>query len=344
MMDKNELRIALVLCQLSKSNQYGAELLENVSKMTEGTLEIKSAQLYSLMKGLSSSGLVQSYWEDSAIGGKRHYYKLTERGKTALSQYPSQQELVKGLIADKYSNLKNIDFESKQIDNASNYDINVENTKLAMDTPTVSKSEQTFLSSKANEKINIRLDKKVFETLAGETAEDSEIVYTMNNKINNVERRDYKDYSTDSEMLARKKLFDRISCKSIVSFAIQAFVIALCLGLTRKYTDKILINISLIVSALLSIIYIYVFISHYKTLRYTILDGKYEFSIKKSILRGLVMSAISFAIQAIVVLICNVTGLTDMNYFLLLYMLALSLLPTINAILNAICIRNEKID
>ena len=343
MMDKNELRIALVLCQLSKSNQYGAELLENVSKMTEGTLEIKSAQLYSLMKGLSSSGLVQSYWEDSAIGGKRHYYKLTERGKSALSQYPTEQELVKGLIKDKYSNLKNIDFDNNQLDTTSSYDLNVENTKLAMDTPTVTKSEQTFLNTKINDKINIRLDKKVFETLSGESAEGMVVEPQVSTqKLTNIERRDYKDYSTDPEMLARKKLFDRISLKTIVSFAIQLLTIVLCFILTRKFSDTILINIFSITAAIVSIVHIYAFIAHYKTLRYTILDGKYTFNAKKNILRNIVISIGVFLGQLLVVLICNATNLTDTNYMQLFAMLALSVLPTINALLNIIAIKIER--
>ena len=51
-------------------------------------IEIKQPSLYSSLKRMEVQKLVSSYWKDSAIGGKRHYYCLTNEGRKFLEDNP----------------------------------------------------------------------------------------------------------------------------------------------------------------------------------------------------------------------------------------------------------------
>ena len=71
----------IILKTLFDGDKYGYEILDEVSKKSDGAYELKQPTLYSCLKRLESQGLISSYWVDSEIGGKRHYYCLTEQGK-----------------------------------------------------------------------------------------------------------------------------------------------------------------------------------------------------------------------------------------------------------------------
>ncbi len=79
----------IILKVLSEGDKYGYEICKDVEEKSGGTYELKQPTLYSCLKRLESQGLISSYWEDSDIGGKRHYYKLTDEGKEA---YRKNQE------------------------------------------------------------------------------------------------------------------------------------------------------------------------------------------------------------------------------------------------------------
>ena len=71
----------IILKVLSDGDKYGFEICKEVEEKSGGHYELKQPTLYSCLKRLESQKLISSYWEDSDIGGKRHYYKLTELGK-----------------------------------------------------------------------------------------------------------------------------------------------------------------------------------------------------------------------------------------------------------------------
>jgi len=55
-----------------------------VREASGGSFVLKQPTLYSALKRLESQKLITGYWQDSAIGGKRHYYKLTDLGHKSL--------------------------------------------------------------------------------------------------------------------------------------------------------------------------------------------------------------------------------------------------------------------
>lgn len=79
----------IILNILQEGDKYGYEICNEVEARSNGTYELKQPTLYSCLKRLESQGLISSYWEDSDIGGRRHYYKLTDEGKKA---YEKNQE------------------------------------------------------------------------------------------------------------------------------------------------------------------------------------------------------------------------------------------------------------
>ncbi len=73
----------IILKILYEGDRYGLEIMKEVEEKSNGAYEMKQPTLYSCLKRLETQGLISSYWEDSDIGGKRHYYKLTEAGREA---------------------------------------------------------------------------------------------------------------------------------------------------------------------------------------------------------------------------------------------------------------------
>jgi len=94
----------IILKVLSEGNKYGYEICKDVEEKSGGTYELKQPTLYSCLKRLESQGLISSYWEDSDIGGKRHYYKLTKEGKEAYrknqEEWLRSRQIIDNLISN----------------------------------------------------------------------------------------------------------------------------------------------------------------------------------------------------------------------------------------------------
>ncbi|MBP3431701.1 MAG: helix-turn-helix transcriptional regulator [Clostridia bacterium] len=77
----------LVLDSLSHGSKYGLEIIEYISTKTGGNYLMKKPTLYSCLTRMEKKGLVSSsYWGESTMGGKRHYYTITNDGKKTLEE------------------------------------------------------------------------------------------------------------------------------------------------------------------------------------------------------------------------------------------------------------------
>lgn len=77
----------LVLDSLSSGSKYGLEIIEYISKKTGGGFIMKKPTLYSCLTRMEKKGLVSSsYWGESELGGKRHYYSITAAGRQSLEE------------------------------------------------------------------------------------------------------------------------------------------------------------------------------------------------------------------------------------------------------------------
>jgi PadR family transcriptional regulator PadR len=81
---------------------YGLEIINYIRKASSDTYILKQPTLYSALKRLEDKGFISSYWRDSAIGGRRHYYKLTDTGRNSLSvrkdQWSASKEVIDNLV------------------------------------------------------------------------------------------------------------------------------------------------------------------------------------------------------------------------------------------------------
>lgn len=82
-----------ILSALLEKDKYGYEIIEDVKQKTG--IEIKQPTLYSSLKRMETQKYISSYWQDSEIGGKRHYYCLTAIGKDFLAKNPIDTSLFK---------------------------------------------------------------------------------------------------------------------------------------------------------------------------------------------------------------------------------------------------------
>ncbi|MBR1987580.1 MAG: helix-turn-helix transcriptional regulator [Clostridia bacterium] len=92
--------IPLILLELNDSDKYGFELTKSIESKSQGKIVIKQPTLYTILKKLEKSKFISSYWQDSDIGGKRHYYKITGNGRMQVSTLPSFSVLIANIMSD----------------------------------------------------------------------------------------------------------------------------------------------------------------------------------------------------------------------------------------------------
>lgn len=83
---RGQLSTIILMC-LTENDKYGYEIIDDVLNKTNGKMSIKQPSLYSSLKRMEEQSLISSYWRDSEIGGKRHYYHLTDLGKKHLEKW-----------------------------------------------------------------------------------------------------------------------------------------------------------------------------------------------------------------------------------------------------------------
>lgn len=80
----------IILTTLLDADKYGLEIIEEIEKKTFGEVVIKKPSLYSSLNRMEKQDLVSSYWKDSDIGGRRHYYRLTDFGRKQVLQWQNE--------------------------------------------------------------------------------------------------------------------------------------------------------------------------------------------------------------------------------------------------------------
>lgn len=112
----------IILKVLFEGDKYGIEICKEVEEKSNGTYELKQPTLYSCLKRLETQGLISSYWEESEIGGKRHYYKLTDEGretfKNNYDEWTRSREIIDNLISNPFIKAKSYTLvDSEEIEN-----------------------------------------------------------------------------------------------------------------------------------------------------------------------------------------------------------------------------------
>ncbi|MDP4089779.1 MAG: PadR family transcriptional regulator [Bacillota bacterium] len=76
----------IILKLLTSGDKYGYEISKLIYSNSDGEYELKESTMFSSLKRLESDGDVTSYWGDESQGGRRKYYRITEKGKRTYSE------------------------------------------------------------------------------------------------------------------------------------------------------------------------------------------------------------------------------------------------------------------
>ena len=71
----------IILKLLDGGDKYGYEITKLVYEHSRQQYELKEATMYSSLKRLEADGHIISYWGDETQGGRRKYYRITNRGR-----------------------------------------------------------------------------------------------------------------------------------------------------------------------------------------------------------------------------------------------------------------------
>ena len=88
----------MILKLLMDGDKYGYEISKLVHSNSNGEYELKEATMYSSLKRLENDGSITSYWGDETQGGRRKYYRITERGKGIYSENKNSWDNAKRIL------------------------------------------------------------------------------------------------------------------------------------------------------------------------------------------------------------------------------------------------------
>ncbi len=80
----------LLLSLLGKNEMYGYEMIEALQRQSNQVFSLQAGTLYPLLHGLEERGWVESEQRLAPNGRARKYYRITSRGRGALSDKKSE--------------------------------------------------------------------------------------------------------------------------------------------------------------------------------------------------------------------------------------------------------------
>jgi len=90
---------ALVLGILSRGENYGYAIMQQVRQLSGGKLAYSEGMLYPVLHRLEREGLIHSRWGESESGRRRKYYRLSRQGGAALQNERTQWLSVHNTLA-----------------------------------------------------------------------------------------------------------------------------------------------------------------------------------------------------------------------------------------------------
>jgi PadR family transcriptional regulator, regulatory protein PadR len=90
----------IILKLLMDGDKYGYEISKLIQTKSCNEYELKEATMYSSLKRLEGDGSITSYWGDETQGGRRRYYRVTEKGKQTYFENKSNWEYAKRVLGN----------------------------------------------------------------------------------------------------------------------------------------------------------------------------------------------------------------------------------------------------
>ena len=82
----------LVLSLLEGGDMYGYQMIEELSRRSNDTFQMKEGTLYPILHALEKDKYLSSYQQEAPTGRVRKYYKLTKKGKKLLDEKRAEWE------------------------------------------------------------------------------------------------------------------------------------------------------------------------------------------------------------------------------------------------------------
>lgn len=76
----------MVLKLFTNEDMYGYQIIKELEFISHGVFSFKEGTLYPILHSLEKLSYVESYWQESEVGRKRKYYRITQEGKTYFSK------------------------------------------------------------------------------------------------------------------------------------------------------------------------------------------------------------------------------------------------------------------
>ncbi|MDN5376095.1 MAG: PadR family transcriptional regulator, regulatory protein PadR [Thermacetogenium sp.] len=88
----------IILNILRQGDSYGYEICKKIIALSGRQYELKEATLYSAFRRLEQDGLIISYWGNESQGGRRKYYRITDKGREFYEKNKKDWEFAKEVI------------------------------------------------------------------------------------------------------------------------------------------------------------------------------------------------------------------------------------------------------
>jgi DNA-binding PadR family transcriptional regulator len=88
----------LILSLLSKGENYGYALIQEVKRLSGERIEWTDGMLYPVLHRMEREGWIASRWGEAETGRRRKYYALKKDGRKALAEQREQWSTVSGVF------------------------------------------------------------------------------------------------------------------------------------------------------------------------------------------------------------------------------------------------------
>lgn len=192
----------VILSTMLDGDKYGYEIIEEISKWSNGKIELKQPSLYSALKRLETSEMLSSYWTESELGGNRHYYRLTDLGrKTATSwaeEFMQKKEtpnvvLNTNPIQEKKEEQQKSNQDFTILDQGNMFQLLKENKKEEPKLPVVDDNKLTELQCNLFDKIPVQ------ETVKEQKIQRAARIANLNSKSQLVQLKQFTESDRKSE-------------------------------------------------------------------------------------------------------------------------------------------------
>lgn len=88
----------MILRLLTEADRYGYEMVKLIAERSRGEYELKEATMYSSVRRLEADGDIAWYWGDESQGGRRKYFRITDKGRSTYTRNKSNWEYAKRVL------------------------------------------------------------------------------------------------------------------------------------------------------------------------------------------------------------------------------------------------------